>query len=237
MKKYGFIFARGGSKGLPNKNIKNFFGIPLIAQAIKVAQESNILDRLIVSTDSKEIADVALKYGAEVPFLRPADLATDSSAELDAWRHALNFFEKKDGFLPEILVSVPTTSPLRLPIDIIRGVDRFCKGDVDLVVGITLSKKSPYFNMVTKDNGGFIQSVCNSPNKVSRRQDAPKTFDITTVIYVAESKYVMNTNNLYDGRIAGIEIPAERSIDIDDEIDFQLAELLYRKRLNNYECK
>ena len=237
MKKYGFIFARGGSKGLPNKNIKIFFGVPLIAKAIMVAKEANILDRLIVSTDSEEIADIALKYGAEVPFLRPAALATDESAELDSWKHALNFLMKEDGFLPEILVSIPTTSPLRLPVDIIQGVERFYEGDVDLVVGITPSKTSPYFNVVSQDAYGCIQSVGKLSNKVSRRQDAPKTYDITTVVYVAGAKYVMSTSNLFDGRIAGVMIPVERSVDIDDEIDFQLAELLYKKRLNNYDHK
>jgi len=235
MKVYGFIFARGGSKGLPNKNIKHFFGIPLIARAIIDAKEAGIFERIIVSTDSEEIAEIAIRYGAEVPFMRPAKLATDYSAELDSWKHALDYLENNEGVLPEIMTSIPTTSPLRLPLDIIHGVERFRKGDVDLVVGITPSKKNPFFNIVTKSSDGFLEVSRKTHKKITRRQDAPETFDITTVVYVASTKFVMSASNLYDGRVAGVIIPAERCIDIDDEIDFELAKLLFKQRLNPFE--
>lgn len=235
MKVYGFIFARGGSKGLLNKNIKHFFGIPLIAKAIIDAKETGIFERIIVSTDSQQIAEIALRYGADVPFIRPDHLATDHSPELDSWKHALEYLKKDEGILPEVMASIPTTSPLRLPIDIINGVDRFLKGDVDLVVGITPSKKNPFFNIVTMNLDGLLETSKKTYKKITRRQDAPETYDITTVVYVADTKFIMRTSNLYDGRVAGVMIPAERCIDIDDEVDFELAKLLYEKRSNPFE--
>ena len=119
----GFIFARGGSKGLPGKNIRPFCGKPLIAWSIDHARAVSRIDRVIVSTDSHEIAEVALAAGAEVPFIRPAELAQDNSSEWLAWRHALNFVRQTDGALPEVMVSIPTTAPLRVPDDIKRCVD------------------------------------------------------------------------------------------------------------------
>ena len=113
-----FIFARGGSKGLPGKNIRLFNGKPLIAWSIEQALSVKKIDKVYVSTDSKEIAKIATSYGAEVPFLRPAEFSLDNSSEWSAWRHALNFMNEKFGNLPNLMVSIPSTAPLRLAIDI-----------------------------------------------------------------------------------------------------------------------
>jgi len=120
-----FIFARGGSKGLPGKNIKMFAGKPLIAWAIEHAHAAEGIRRVIVSTDSKEIATVATRYGAEVPFMRPSHLAKDDSPEWLSWRHALEFIRDDEGSFPSAMVSVPVTAPLRQPVDIERCLELF----------------------------------------------------------------------------------------------------------------
>ena len=137
MKAVAFIFARGGSKGLPGKNIRPLGGKPLIAWAIEQALSVKRIGRVIVSTDSEEIAAVARDFGAEVPFIRPTELARDDSPEWLAWRHALNYLRETTGVLPEVMVSVPTTAPLRLAVDIENCLDEYEKGDADIVITVT----------------------------------------------------------------------------------------------------
>jgi N-acylneuraminate cytidylyltransferase len=119
MKKHtAFVFARGGSKGLPDKNILEIGGAPLIAWSIKHAKSCSRIERVIVSTDSEKIKEIALEYGAEVPFMRPAELANDTASELDAWRHAIRELERIDGTYPEVMISLPATSPQHIEIHI-----------------------------------------------------------------------------------------------------------------------
>ena len=151
MRVVAFIFARGGSKGLPGKNTKILAGKPLIAWSIEQAKSVPSISRIIVSTDSEEIAAQALKYGAEVPFMRPEELCRDSSPEWLAWQHALKYLLDIDGFLPDIMVSIPTTAPLRLPVDIENCLNEFKKGEADVVITVSDSRRSPYFNMVRKN--------------------------------------------------------------------------------------
>jgi CMP-N-acetylneuraminic acid synthetase len=153
MKATAFIFARGGSKGLPGKNIRLLGGKPLIAWSIEHALAVKRIDRVIVSTDSEEIAAVARAYGAEVPFIRPEELARDDSPEWFAWRHALNYLKHGDGIMPAVMVSVPATAPLRSSCDIENCLDEFEKGEVDIVITVTDSHRSPYFNMVKERLG------------------------------------------------------------------------------------
>ena len=132
-----FIFARGGSKGLPGKNIRSLGGKPLIAWSIEQARAVESIERVIVSTDSPEIAEVARYYGAEVPFTRPSELAQDDSSEWLSWRHALTYILESAGSMPTAMVSVPATAPLRLPIDIQRCIDLYREGGTDLVLTTT----------------------------------------------------------------------------------------------------
>ena len=148
IKVIAFIFARGGSKGLPGKNIRLLGGKPLIAWSIEHALAVKRIERIIVSTDSEEIAVVAREYGAEVPFIRPAELARDNSPEWMAWRHALNYLSESTGVLPEVMVSVPATAPLRHALDIENCLDEYEKSDADIVITVTEAHRSPYFNMV-----------------------------------------------------------------------------------------
>lgn len=231
MNAYGFIFARGGSKGLPGKNVRQLAGKPLIAWAIEHARSVKRLQRVLVSTDSEQIAEIAREFGGEVPFLRPAALAMDESPEWLAWRHALEFLRTAEGAVPDVMVSVPTTAPLRVPEDIERCLDAYEHGDADVVVTMTEAHRSPYFNMVTRYADGTIGLVSPSGNKPWRRQDAPVVYDLTTVAYVMRSDFVLSRNSIFDGRVRGVLVPIERAIDIDTLLDFDIADYLLTKRV------
>lgn len=224
MKAVAFIFARGGSKGLPGKNIRPLGGKPLIAWAIEHALAVKRIARVIVSTDSEQIASVAREHGAEVPFIRPAELARDDSPEWLAWRHALQYLLETESVLPDAMVSVPTTAPLRLSLDIENCLDEFAKDDADIVITVTDAHRSPYFNMVKTDADGTVGLVIPPQSVVSRRQDAPMVYDMATVAYVARPEFVMIHNAIFEGRVKAVHVPIERAIDIDKLLDFQLAE-------------
>lgn len=226
---YAVIFARGGSKGLPNKNILNFCGHPLITWTIKQALAVDRIDKVIVSTDSVEIARVAKEAGAYVPFIRPSELATDDSAEWLSWKHLVKFL-KNQNQLPEILISLPATSPLRSLEDINNCLKEFHLGDCDGVLGITESHRNPYFNMVSIDSQQRISILNQNAGLITRRQDAPNIFDITTIAYVARPSYVESSQGFFVGNIRGVLIPKERALDIDDHHDFLIAEYLQSLR-------
>ena len=227
MKVIAFIFARGGSKGLPGKNVRPICGKPMIAWAIEQAKAVKRISRVIVSTDSEEIASVARQYGAETPFMRPAELACDDCPEWQAWRHALNYLQHEEG-LPDAMVSVPVTAPLRLPGDIELCIDEFALGGVDVVVTVSAAHRSPYFNMVKRNADGTVGLVISPAGKVSRRQDAPPVFDMATVAYVVNPEFILTRNALFEGRVRAVEVPPERAIDIDTLLDFQVAEFLMK---------
>lgn len=226
MKAVAFIFARGGSKGLPGKNIRLLGGKPLIAWSIEHALAVKRIVRVIVSTDSEEIAAVARVYGAEVPFIRPAELARDDSPEWLAWRHALNFLRETTGELPEVMVSVPTTAPLRLALDIENCLDEYEKGEADMVITVTDAHRSPYFNMVKTNADGTVGLVMSSQYAIARRQDVPVVYDMATVCYVSNPAFVMTHNSSFEGRVRAVHVPAKRAIDIDTLLDFRIAECL-----------
>lgn len=228
-----FIFARGGSKGLPGKNILPLCGKPLIAWAIEHAKAVPRIRRVIVSTDTSDIADMAREWGAEVPFLRPEKLAKDDTPEWLAWQHALNYILEAEGSLPDVMVSVPTTAPLRLPADIELCLDLYEQGGSDMVITVTEARRNPCFNMVTKQKDGCVSLVIPPTNSISRRQSAPAVFDMTTLAYVANPKFVQRAPSIFSGRVKAVDIPVERAIDIDTAFDFELAEWLMAKRMNH----
>lgn len=220
------ICARGGSKGLPGKNIRPLAGKPLIAWAIDQARAVKRIGRVIVSTDSEDIAAVARESGAEVPFLRPAELAEDNSPEWLVWRHALNYLKETEGAYPRALIVVPATAPLRAVADLERCLDEYEKGRADMVITVTDAHRSPYFNMVKVQSDGTVGLVIPPEGSISRRQDAPVVYDVTTVAYVARPEFVMTRNGVFDGRVRHVHIPAERALDIDTLLDFRIAECL-----------
>ena len=220
-----FIFARGGSKGVKNKNIRDVAGKPLIAHTINSAFQSTYINRVIVSTDSKDIAEVSLEYGAEV-LMRPSDLAKDDTPEIMAWRHAIK--ENIDTFEAQnIFISLPATSPLRLPKDIDRAVDKFNETDCDILFAIKKSSASPYLSMVQIDNNDLLQVLMKGA-AAYRRQDVPDVYDITGSVYVTTPSYINTCERLDSGRVGYIEIPKARCVDIDEEFDMYMADLLLR---------
>jgi N-acylneuraminate cytidylyltransferase len=183
-----------------------------------------------VSTDSEEIAEISRKYDAEVPFMRPPELATDLSPEWHSWQHALEYLRKIEGKLPDVMLSLPTTSPLRSQIDIDSGLDLYLKGDADVVISTTEAHRNPYFNMVKSNPDGTVALVCEDEFLISQRQTAPRVFDMTTVCYVANPQFILESKSIFEGRVKAINIPLERAIDIDTLLDFQIAEYLMNKR-------
>lgn len=221
-----FIFARGGSKGLPGKNIRRLAGKPLIAWSIEHALAVKSIERVIVSTDSEEIAAVARDFGAEVPFMRPVELSADHSPEWLAWRHALDFLQLTEGRLPDVMVSVPATAPLRQPIDIENCLDEYAKGDADVVITVSEAHRSPYFNMVRENADGSVGLVMPPTSEIARRQDVPVVYDMATVAYVIRPEFVLSSDAIFKGRVRAVQVPKERAIDIDTLFDFRMAECL-----------
>jgi CMP-N-acetylneuraminic acid synthetase len=221
-----FVFARGGSKGIPQKNLRLLNGKPLLAYAIETARASSIFQRVIVSTDSEEIAKVARNYGAETPFVRPSELATDESSEWHAWQHALKEASKLYGD-SDVFVSLPATAPFRSVQDVINCVDRLVGlPAVDVVITACQAQRNPWYNMVKVDNDGFAVLAAKPENTIVRRQDAPRLFDVATVAYAAKPSFILQANGIWDGRVAVVEIPRERSLDIDTPFDLLIAESL-----------
>ena len=220
-----FIFARGGSKGLPGKNILPLGGLPLLAHSINMARGLNAVSQIYVSTDSDEIADVARQYSAEV-IMRPAELATDTASEWLAWRHAIGSV-RAEGISFDTFLSLPATSPLRARIDVERCLVALDER-TDIVVTATPASRNPYFNMVSRDGDGNSQLIFSN-REISRRQDAPEFFDLTTVAYVARPDFIMSSYGIFSGVVRSVLVPKERSIDIDDAFDFAVAEALWSK--------
>jgi len=220
------ICARGGSKGLPRKNIKHLNGTPLIGWSINIAKQIDKASRIIVSTDSDEIAEIAIQYGAEVPFMRPKEIAQDDSPEWLVWRHAIDYLKSNDEERLDAIVVLPATSPLRSVKDVETCIDLFENSDVDSIITVSNANRSPYFNMIVNDDNGLSSLAIPPKNQIIRRQDAPEVFDMTTVAYVVDADFVKNYNGIFDGKVKSVVIPRKRAVDIDDLLDFRIAECL-----------
>jgi CMP-N-acetylneuraminic acid synthetase len=224
---YAFIFARGGSKGLPGKNIKPLLGKPLIQYSVEVALQTSSIDKVFVSTDDDNIAKVSRSIGAVV-IDRPTELAQDDSPEWQAWQHAINWVKERYGEF-ETFISLPATSPLRSVKDVESAILRRSNIGADICIAIAPASRSPYFNMVKESSNNLIELVNKPAKSISRRQDAPEVFDITTVVYVANVEFIMKNNSLFDGNVTSVKVPKHRAVDIDDMYDFNFAESI----LNN----
>ena len=227
----GAVFARGGSKGVPGKNLRLIGGRSLVAHAVTAAISARGISRVIVSTDDEAIKQAAVAAGAEAPFTRPADLSTDNASEWLAWRHALLECERLgfgDGRI-DTLVSVPATAPLRRTGDVTAAIEKLEGGGFDLVLSMTPSRRSPYFNMVVEEHGEVRVVIPQPGGGPMRRQDAPPTFDIATVVYAARRDYVVEAPGLFGGRVGAIVVPEESAVDIDTEFDLEMATWLWTR--------
>jgi len=228
------ICARGDSKGVPNKNIRELLGKPLILYTIEQALDSKVIDRVVVSTDSEKIASIAKKDGAEVPFLRPASLASGASHKNPAIQHAVRYYIQQLKFRPDYVIDLDPTSPLRSREDIEKCMEKITNDpECDSVITGYRANKNPYFNMFEIDLKGYAH-LCKQPDKlITRRQDAPGVFSMNASIYAWKTDILLDQTQVFSGRVKFVEMPEERSIDIDSEIDFKLVELLMKERKIN----
>jgi CMP-N-acetylneuraminic acid synthetase len=224
-----FVFARGGSKGLPRKNLLPLSGKPLIVHSIEMALSLSRVSKVVVSTDDYEIADVARKAGAEVPFMRPVELATDTAAEWLAWRHAINELHK-NGENFDVFLSLPATAPLRNLADVNCCLDALQNTSCDAVITVREAERSPYFNMVRQNPDSSVQLAIEG--RFHRRQDAPVLYDMTTVAYAVRTDFILKAERIFDGKVQAVMIPRERALDIDTEMDMLIAEALIDKVSN-----
>ena len=227
----GFVFARGGSKGLPGKNLRLLGGKPLIGRAIQVAHACSWIQRVVVSTDDSAIAKAAINAGAEAPFMRPAELAQDDSPELLAWQHALQSLSALPEYGPvEYMVSLPAVAPLRQPRDVEACMRALLDSGADMAFTVKEAEANPYFVMFAEDEEGFARRLMGDAQPLFRRQDAPKVLQAVPVAYAARADYVMGTDNLFSGRLKPVLVPSERAVDIDTELDFLWAEFLWNRQ-------
>ncbi len=224
------IGARGGSKGVAGKNIRPLLGKPLIAWSIEQALACPEIDRVVISTDSPAIAEVARACGAEAPFMRPAELASDTAGKWEVWQHALQACEAHYGEPIDLFVDLDCTSPLRDVEDISRAIAQFRSSDVDAVFSVCEARKNPYFNMLEVDDG-YLRICKALPKPIVRRQDAPKVYEHVASIYVLSPDYLRRGTGLLSGRTHGYDIGTAKSPDIDSEFDFEFVEYLMKKRL------
>ena len=213
---------------MPDKNLRPLLGKPLMAYTIEQALQSGLFKHVVVSTDSQKIAEAARSFGAEVWFIRPPEMATDSASKLPAIRHALLESEHYFGHKFDVLVDLDVTSPLRLIEDITGAYERFVREDADILITASPSRKNPYFNMVENVNG-LIQIVKQFNKQIERRQDAPQVFDMNASIYIWKRKALLEYDTLFTDKTALFVMPEERSVDIDTELDWNIVEYIIGK--------
>jgi CMP-N-acetylneuraminic acid synthetase len=221
------IPARGGSKGLPGKNLRELGGKPLIAHSIEQALASRYVDRVVVSTDDAAIAAAAAAAGAEVPFVRPAALATDDSGSVDVLLHALDWLAQRERYAPDALLLLQPTSPLRAVGDIERCTELLVDGGWDNVISVAAAHANPYFSLVERVDGK-IRPVKQSP--ALTRQSAPAVYELNGAVYLWRTAALRHARGLFLERTEVYVMPRERSVDIDDLLDFKIAELLLGER-------
>ena len=228
MKRICTICARGGSKGVKNKNIRTLLGKPLIAHSILQAKASGLFDCIAVSSDSDEILATAGKWGADYLIKRPDELATDQSAKLPVIQHCVAEVECISGQTFDVVVDLDATSPLRIPEDIVGSVRLLEERGVSNVITGAPARRSPYFNMVEVDEHGVprLSKQLNTP--VVRRQDAPKCYDMNASIYVWRRDTLFSCPTIFNSDTLLYDMPEERSIDIDSELDFRFVEFITR---------
>lgn len=224
------ICARGGSKGVPNKNIRSLLGKPLIEYSIQQALDSQLFAAVAVSSDSDDILDVARRAGASLLIKRPDALSTDQAAKLPVIQHCLLQAEAEAGRTFDVLVDLDATSPLRAVEDIVAAAQMLEDADVQNVITAMPARRSPYFNMVELDAAGYAHLAKPLDQQVVRRQDAPKCYDMNASIYAWKRLALLDSTSVFMERTRLYVMPEERSIDIDSELDFRFVEFLFAQR-------
>lgn len=235
MKMICTICARGGSKGVKNKNIRDLLGKPLIAYSLLQAKASGLFDVIAVSSDSSLILGAAKAYGADILVERPLEMATDAAAKLPAIQHCVRSAEQVRGVTFDIVVDLDATSPLRSVADIREAVHLLENRNVSNIITGAPAHRSPYFNLIELDKDGVARLSKPLPTPIARRQDAPKCYDLNASIYVWQRQALFANQSIFNNDTLLYEMPAERSVDIDSELDFQIVEFLMAKQEKNCE--
>ena len=225
----GVITARGGSKSIPKKNIVPVAGKPLIAWTIETALQSPALSRVIVSTNDAEIAKVARQWGAEVPFLRPAELAQDNSPHIPVVVHAVEWLESHENMRPDYVLLLQPTSPLRSTEDIDNAIRLVLEKDADSVVSVCEALSHPYLTKRITANGR-LEDFVPRPEGYLRRQALPPVYVVNGAIYLVRRDVLLEKQTFYTERTYAYVMPPERSLDIDTPWDLYLADLILRDR-------
>ena len=218
----GLIPARGGSKGLPGKNIRPLAGKPLLAWTIEAAQQSEFVDRVVLSSDDEAILDCGRRWGADVPFVRPAPLAADDTPGMAVVRHAL---EQLPGY--DHVVLLQPTSPLRSGKDVDGAIQRLFSANAPACVSVTPAEKSPYW-MYFLSGDYRLQPVLPLADRAVNRQSLPDVYVLNGAVYVAEIGWLQQSGSFLSEQTVAYLMPVERSVDIDSERDFALAEAWLR---------
>lgn len=226
------ICARGGSKGVPNKNIRQLLGKPLIVWTIEQAINSNLFDKIVVSSDSEQILKIAKENRAEAFFKREPRLSGDKVGKIEVIRDALL---KSEGFFRthfDVIVDLDVTSPIRNSEDIIQAYKTFIDNDYDILFSVAPSRKNPYFNMIEIDQNGKVR-LCKTLNQpIKRRQDAPRVYDMNASIYIWKREILINHNTLFLDKTGIYVMGEESAYDIDSELDLLIVECIMRKGQN-----
>jgi len=217
------ITARGGSKGIPFKNIKSLGGKPLITYSIDIARQFSSDDRICVSTDSDDIIKVVENHGLKVPFKRPDALATDTSSSYDVIMHAINWYRSRNLEFENVVLLQPT-SPFRTKRNVLDALQLYNESDVDMVVSVVKSKANPYYNLFEEDEEGFL--IKSKSSNFTRRQDCPDVYEYNGAVYVFNINSLCKYNIGEFKKIKKVLMSDEESLDIDSPLDWKLAELL-----------
>ena len=229
----GLITARGGSKGIPGKNIRSLAGKPLIAWTIEAAQKSGCLARIAVSTDDEAIAAVARDWGAEVPFMRPVKLAEDTSSHISVVEHALNWFLEHENYTPDYLLLLQPTSPLRVPEDIQAAVELAEARDAVGVVSVVESHPHPYLSKRIQPDGALADLITVENIPYLRRQDLPLVYSLNGAIYLGRPGALLKERTFMPKGTLAYIMPPERSLDVDTPWDLYMIDLILKDRMNS----
>jgi CMP-N,N'-diacetyllegionaminic acid synthase len=227
------ITARGGSVTLPRKNILPFCGKPLIAHSIEAARQAraaiDTIDRIVVSTDDKEIADIGARYGAEVPFMRPAELSRSDTPSLPVAQHAVEFLERERGKYYDWVLLLQPTSPLRTAGDILDALALAQQPDTTAVIGVTSANNSHPMKLRLIEDGVLKYYLEDSKGQTRRQDFSYDVYRTNGAIYLTRRDALMEQESFYGARPLALVMPPERSIDIDTQLDFEMAAFLFER--------
>ena len=226
------IPARGGSKGVPRKNIKDLCGKPLIQYTIEAAKKSKYIDRIIVSSDDSEILNTVKNVGIDVPFIRPNEISKDDTPSMDVIMHCLEWLRRNENYIPKYICLLQCTSPFRDEKHIDEAIEKMISENGSSIVSVCESEVSPYW-MKKIENGKLIDFI-NNNEAYSRRQELPKVYQLNGAIYISEINNLLENKKWYTDNTLGYVMDSASSLDIDTSMDFKIAEVIMKEKKNEF---